>query len=301
MLWKELFIERISPLGRAGRWLGLFAGILLVGLSTAYAGVILIGLWYGLEIAIAADYTDWIGRMIFNSSSMVGYLIELAVGFRAAVAISSERERGTWDGLLTSPLQGTEIVVGKLWGSLYALRWLIVAALWAWTLALLCGAMPLKYYAVLLLDHAVIGACMAAVGVRVSLAMPTATKAMATTVALWLVLRGALSLLAAVIVGTFALAIQLALMSLADPEESLAINFAWSPLSFADAWVAVRLGLFLILTALVVVESRYRFDRVAGRMTGGTAEVAVDRFFHGTPMAPVAMDVKEPSTTFPRA
>ena len=66
-------------------------------------------------------------------------LIQWAVGLRAAVSISSERERGTWDALLTSPLDGREIVRGKLWGSLYALRGLILAAFLAWALAAAAG------------------------------------------------------------------------------------------------------------------------------------------------------------------
>jgi hypothetical protein len=40
----------------------------------------------------------------------------------------------------------------------------------------------------------------------------------------------------------------------------------------------------------VVIESRYRFDRIAGRMTSGEVEVAVDQFLHGVPMAPVPLN-----------
>ena len=123
----------------------------------------------------------------------VGYLIQLSIVLRAAVAITSERQRGTWDSLLTSPLQGRDIVLGKLCGSLYALRWLILAALWAWTLALIFGAMPLKDYLFLLLSIVVIGACMSAIGVRISLATATATKSMSMAVGLWLVVLTLLS------------------------------------------------------------------------------------------------------------
>ena len=42
-----------------------------------------------------------------NSARFIGFLIQWAIGLRAAVTISSERERGTWDALLTSPLEGT--------------------------------------------------------------------------------------------------------------------------------------------------------------------------------------------------
>ena len=113
-------------------------------------------------------------------------LIQWAVGLRAAVAISSERERGTWDALLTSPLEGPEIVRAKLWGSLHALRWLFVAAFVAWTIAALGGAMSWRDYAESVIGTVIVAAFMAAVGVRTSLSAATATRAMAITLGVWL-------------------------------------------------------------------------------------------------------------------
>src|SRR4029079_11055910 len=108
------------------------------------------------------------------------------VGLRAAVAISSERERGTWDALLTSPLEGREIVRGKLWGSLLALRWLFGAALWAWSIAVLTGAMEWMGYLSLITHTVLVSAFLAAAGVRISLAVATATKAMPLIIGVWL-------------------------------------------------------------------------------------------------------------------
>ena len=116
----------------------------------------------------------------------IGFLIQCAIGLRAAVTISSERERGTWDALLTSPLEGTEIVRGKLWGSLYALKWLIGSAVLAWTITLALGGMFVPEYAEQMVGLAVIGTFMAAVGVRTSLRSPTATRSMGVTMAFWL-------------------------------------------------------------------------------------------------------------------
>ena len=104
--------------------------------------------------------------------ALFGCLIQWAIGLRAAVAIASERERGTWDALLTSPLEGTEIVRGKLWGSLYALRRLFAATFWAWTVALACGAMSGWDYLTQVAETLIVGAFLAAVGVRTSLTSP---------------------------------------------------------------------------------------------------------------------------------
>jgi hypothetical protein len=50
---------------------------------------------------------------------------------------------------------------------------------------------------------------------------------------------------------------------------------------------------FIGWAIMIVVETRYRFDRVAGRMTGGASAVAIDRLIHGVPMAPVALPSKK--------
>jgi ABC-type transport system involved in multi-copper enzyme maturation permease subunit len=291
MLWKELFIERISPLGRVGTWLGVIAVALLIGISTAYAGLLVHRTWNPQTSAVDW-YTDWIGSLIADSAATVGVLIQLSIVLRAAVAISSERERRTWDALLISPMEGREIVIGKLCGSLYALRWLILAGLWAWTLALLCSAMTLKDFLFQLLGIVVIGACMSAIGVRTSLATATSTKSMTLAVGLWMAAVALLSLLAAMLLFTLFLAIQLAWWSYYGfmSPSGVPPPLAWLAISFGDSWRAVQLLLYLALTLAVVIESRYRFDRIAGRMTGGEVEVAVDQFLHGVPMAPVPLN-----------
>jgi len=296
MLWKELFIERVSPLGRLGKWVGVVTVLLLIALSTSYAGLIAYSIWGQTHASEAQWYADWIGSTFADSAVMVGYLIQLSVVLRAAVAISSERQRGTWDSLLTSPLQGRDIVVGKLSGSLYALRWLILAALWAWTLALVNGAMPLKDYLFHLLGIVVTGACMSAIGVRVSLATETATKSMSLAVGLWLALLALLSVIAVILVFMIVVFVNVFWWSFHHftPSPGFATPFALIPITFFDGWRATMLFLYLLLTVAVVIESRYRFDRIAGRMTGGAAEVAVDQFLHGIPMAPIPVDGAAP-------
>lgn len=49
-------------------------------------------------------------------------LAGLLVGIRAAGAISGERERRTWDGLLMTPLDANQLVRGKLWGIIDGVR-----------------------------------------------------------------------------------------------------------------------------------------------------------------------------------
>ncbi|MEJ7639818.1 MAG: hypothetical protein WKF75_18065 [Singulisphaera sp.] len=128
MLWTELFIERVGSIGRVGRWIGLLIVVTLLLVGAAQAGFIGYYSWVRPDSAEAGAWTVAMGLWIGETGWWVSALIQLGIGLRAAVAISSERERGTWDALLTSPLEGREIVVGKVWGSLHSLRWLFGAA-----------------------------------------------------------------------------------------------------------------------------------------------------------------------------
>src|SRR6516164_6160499 len=56
------------------------------------------------------------------------------------------------------------------------------------------------------------------------------------------------------------------------------------------AWPIVNDVVTALLTVLIVVEARLRFDRIAGRMSGGSVEQAVDAMIHGAPGRPVRLD-----------
>src|SRR5262249_1050653 len=118
--------------------------------------------------------------------TLLGWLLQWGVGLRAAVSIASERERGTWDALLMTTLVPSEISIAKLVGSLYALRYLAAAMLLACSLAWCVEAVTTREYVIWLVVNLMMGAYMAAIGVRFSLSLPTATKAMSWTIAVWL-------------------------------------------------------------------------------------------------------------------
>jgi hypothetical protein len=217
-------------------------------------------------------------------------LIQWAIGLRAAVSISSERERGTWDALLTSPLDGGAIVRGKLWGSLYALRGLVVAAFVAWGLAAAVEAVAVKDAVGWGGGVVVVGAFMAAVGVRTSLACQTATRAMALTIGVWLgayvfVSASALAMIAAGLLGGNAVRMAAGQVGLLPPQTTF-----WAPLSWSVAWPLARGIVYLIMTLLIVANTRLGFDRLAGRMTEGRAALAFEGLIHGRPEAPVPIE-----------
>jgi ABC-type transport system involved in multi-copper enzyme maturation permease subunit len=290
MVWKEMFIERVHTLGRFGRWAGLLLVTVLVVGSVGLTAVVA----FGSPTPGSPSWSDWardqLEIWVGGSGWWLACLIQWAVGLRASVSISSERERGTWDALMTSPLDGKEIVRAKLRGSLFALRGLIAAAFIAWSLSAAVGALPLRDVVVWGADVLVVGAFMAAVGVRTSLACQTATRAMALTVGIWLgawvfVAVAAFSGLASATLIGNALRMAAGELGLLPPQTAF-----WAPVPWFVAWPIARYSVYLLATALIVADTRLRFDRLAGRMTEGAAAVAFEALVHGRPEPMIFID-----------
>ena len=287
MLWKELYIERAASLGRVGQWIGSFVVVLLAGGSLVLVGIIL----WDLLLHVPTPWADWATAMLSigvgETARFVGWLLEWSIGLRAATTISSERERGTWDALLTSPLSGREIVWGKLWGSLHGMRWVLLAAVLAWTLAACVGAMRPLDFASQIAFTILVGAFLAAVGVRTSLSSATATRAMALTIGTWLVAQVAVAfaaLLITLVGALLTLSVWMILTQLA------VVSWAagpWFPLTFSQGWTLASLGLFALLTVFVAGDTSLRFDRLAGRITGGKVAVALDQMVYGPALPPI--------------
>ena len=140
MLWKELYIERVGTLGRFGRWLGMLITVAIGGGSLVLGAIILSDVVWPRTDGSAVGATNFLSTFLTESGTFLGWLLQWAIGLRAAVSIASERERATWDALLMSPLEAAEIVRAKLFGSLYALRWMVAAMVLAWFVAALVGA-----------------------------------------------------------------------------------------------------------------------------------------------------------------
>ncbi len=283
MLWKELFIERVGTLGRFGRFTGFLLVLALGGGSIVLTTLTVLDVKQLNSYELADWSRDQLDKWIGGSGTFIACLIQWAIGLRAAVSISSERERGTWDALLTSPLDAGSIVIAKLWGSLHAIRWLIIAAFVAWTLGAGTGAISINRALDWGVGVLVVGAFMAAVGVRTSLTSPTATRAMSITVGVWLgsiVVSRCVALLfmaaGFILVSAFWLATSQ--IGLTAPTAAVFI-----PGFFTYGWpIALNLT-YLIATIFIVIDTRIRFDRLAGRMTEGELAVAVDDLIYGRP------------------
>jgi ABC-type transport system involved in multi-copper enzyme maturation permease subunit len=152
ILWKELYVER----GPRLHWLGRILVALLViasFLPLAFIFYHYLVEWLNgtgwqprntwKELAIAANV--WV-RFV---GSLVGTLLLVDVAVRAASSISGEREKKTFDDLLTSPLSSDAILYGKWLGCVLSVRWGWVWLGLIWGLGVLTGG--LNFFCAILL------------------------------------------------------------------------------------------------------------------------------------------------------
>jgi hypothetical protein len=123
--------------------------------------------------------------------------------------------------------------------------------------------------------------------------LPTATKAMTWTIALWL---GSAAIIAVTSLAIIALGmlILMAWWLLAIQMGLIASTLTppWFPLSFANAWLLTTNAVTVLIAFLLILDTRVRFDRIAGRMTAGTVASTVDAMIHGEPGRPVLIDLR---------
>jgi ABC-type transport system involved in multi-copper enzyme maturation permease subunit len=295
MLWKELFIERVGSLGRFGRWLGVLLTLLIGGGSLCMAAVACWAQFWRGDL----EWSNWasheLGSILEQSGFLLSVLLQFGIGLRAAVSIASERDRGTWDALLVTPVEPNEIVLAKLYGSLNALRWMAGAMIMAWTLGLLLGSITAGDYATWLVGVLTGGTFMAAMGVRCSLAMPSATRAMASVIFRWLVMQvlvafAALCINLTVIVACMSVWMAAIRLRLVTPNTPPTRFFL---MSWDVGWTITSNIVLFLLTVGVVVDTRLRFDRIAGRMTGGAIASRVDAFLYGHDLHPVFLPARK--------
>lgn len=129
------------------RWLAKLAGVLLVGSIVA-------GLLYGSKDAfqeVWANGYEYDGlrhhasRMMFSFAFRFGWTCLFALwmiwlGSLTAASLTSEREQDTWMSLLATPLEGREILRGKIFGELWATRGFPVVLGLLWLVGLASGS-----------------------------------------------------------------------------------------------------------------------------------------------------------------
>lgn len=262
MIWKELYVEQGQAFNRFVKWLGILVVVLFSGISVVLAGLAVSGTWFDSETSgwAVQQLTVWLG-----GSWLVAWTIQWALGLRAAATIASERERGTWDLLLASPLEGRDMIMAKIRGSIHVLRGFIAAVVLAWIAGLVCGALPPGDFARLLAQTIVIGAFMVTIGIAFSLFAKSSARAMTLTIVSWLVAGFVFAALAVILALIVLLGWLTVTTFLGDLTAGAGGGFGvWYELLYEG----FRLTLYGVATFLVRGYILRRFDRLAGRSPG---------------------------------
>ncbi len=156
--WKETAFAR-SRRGIVRRWwrpllLLLFLAYIVITLRGPFGNPFHELLLYGYRFI---DNPSYVSRAEFNSSLRFGGGVLFAIWMLwlaqiLAASLASEREQDTWISLLSTPLEGKEILLGKMLGALRTTRSVGIALLLLWVIGLLAGAVhPLGFLCALTL------------------------------------------------------------------------------------------------------------------------------------------------------
>jgi ABC-type transport system involved in multi-copper enzyme maturation permease subunit len=195
MIWKEVFAEGGLRLNRLGK---VVVGLLFVASFSPVAFYLweyfrprffsYAGGWERLSRHINAAQARGVGTTL-------AVLMLLAVVVRAAGSVRGERERNTFDDLLTTPLSNNEILFGKWLGAVLSVRWGWAWLGLIWLVCLLTGSVEVFGLPLILISWLVTATVGAGVGLWFSIGSTSTLRAtvaaLATTIFLcgghWLV------------------------------------------------------------------------------------------------------------------
>jgi ABC-type transport system involved in multi-copper enzyme maturation permease subunit len=267
MLWKEIHFERVGRFSRFAWWVGTIIFTVLSIATFGLVGTIVWSRWFVEDRSLSSWAVAQLELLVGSSALPLSWLIQWTIGLRAAVAIASEREHGTWDAILLSSLEGREIIRAKILGNLYSLKGFVGAAALVWTLAVVFQGMDLATYSARLTSTIAVGIFITAVGVWISLSSATATRAMTFTIGIWLIAAAGYAITAVMIVAVIALLLLLTWMAVNQAVLVSGGKFSGPPvpISFETGVTIARFLLYTGSALLFAVYCRYRFDRLAGR------------------------------------
>jgi len=268
MIWKETVAEpAFARLGIAGKIaVILIVGSVLIPTIGVFTDVFRTG-WNSEDYIF---FTTWM-------ASLVGCGSLLLILGRAAGSITGEKERETWSTLLSTTLTPFEILAGKFFGAVYAIRWVFAMVTLLWGLAIVVEPVILPGVAVVGAALAVLTSAAIAIGLVWSLGSKTSLRAMVGAMATGVFLGGGYLLCCSPVMflGSSGAAFVLApcvpfLLGYPVPAWWAVMESSWNSSSeFAEmafAWVVGGAG-YLALAVMLSSYAVSNFDSVTGRIT----------------------------------
>jgi hypothetical protein len=114
----------------------------------------------------------------------------LLLGAGAATGITMEREKDAWTSLTVTPLEGQEIVTGKILGALWRVRGILAALLFVWLIGLICGAVHPLGFLLAIVVTSIDLTFIAVLGTYLSLRSKSSARAIAASIAILVFLNG---------------------------------------------------------------------------------------------------------------
>ena len=279
MFWKERRVALRGGLAwlasrPAALVLGTLLGCYLFELSRPAFGEVIDAI-QGLNRSDSARRQ--LHEMIRGVGTGVFGLWALVVACAGAVSVTEEKESDTWTSLTATLLNGREILLGKLFGALWAARWIGLAQMSMIAVGVVAGALHPLGALLAVLGMLIYGTFAAALGIAISLRARTSMRALLFTVVVLAVINlGILVGLALVgreinqeslpvLAGVAPFIEWLTFLSYKDVSISPDKSIMFMTFTEALVMIAGSFTLYALAAAALIGRSVRSFDRAVGR------------------------------------
>lgn len=194
MIWKECSGTLSSPSLLRTVWLVCLAVAAVGGLGcwAYFAGIPAFQevLDYGYGSTGTQAARDALSGGLRSLTACLYVLLALLLGAGAATGITMEREKDTWTSLTVTPLEGQEILIGKILGALWRVRGILAALLFVWLIGLICGAVHPLGFLLAIVATSIDLTFIAVLGTYLSLRSKSSARAIAASIAILVFLNG---------------------------------------------------------------------------------------------------------------
>ena len=219
-------------------------------------------------------------------ATIIGTLFLVVLAARAATTITNEKEKQSWDTLISTPLGAAPIVVGKTLGNVFALRWVMSLFGVIWAMALYLRPRAIGPAVLMTLTLALLSLFFASTGMFFSLRCRSSTRAMCWTMLVALFVSGGYLMFVQPLTAVMMAA------RIIDRHHQAAVYagcapylVAWtgmdhrrpSPDQLGTGAFVVALTGYILVGAWLFLNSVRAFDRLAGRPHRKTIAPAPDR------------------------
>jgi ABC-type transport system involved in multi-copper enzyme maturation permease subunit len=191
MVWKELHIEGQSKYNWVAWCIVIVLVVVTVGSGMIWIAAFLWDLLFAQgNVLLWANLGQVMNAWFRVAGTGLACLMLLMVAVRASTCISGERDRGTFDALITTPMSGESILAAKLLGCLMSLRmgWVWFGSMLA--IALFTGGIHLLAVPIVIVAWFVYAVFFTMVGMWYSMVCRSSMRATVLTVLSVLFLSG---------------------------------------------------------------------------------------------------------------